>query len=202
MRAWLAVCGVLAGGSVAVAWASAVVPAMHPLTVHPLAWDALDWPRSPWTLWTAAWVHTSAGSLVGNLLALVGLAVLGAALNVGAAAASALAVAWPLATLALLLWPDVTGYAGLGGPIHAAAAILGLQALQRAALKPLSFLLFGAMGLKLLAERGWSQPVAFDPSWGFNVVYAAHLTGTASGALCGWASTLLAQRSRPAVDRR
>jgi hypothetical protein len=39
--------------------------------------------------------------------------------------------------------------------------------------------------LKLIAERAWSQPVAFDPSWGSNVVYAAHLTGALAGGLCG-----------------
>ncbi|HMA09180.1 MAG TPA: hypothetical protein VKP68_15000 [Ramlibacter sp.] len=202
MRAWLAVCGLLVGGSVAVAWTTGLVPGMQELTAHPLAWDANHWVRQPWTLWTSAWVHTSAGSLGGNLLALVLLAVLGAALEVGTEAAAALALAWPLATLGLLLWPEVNGYAGLGGPIHAAAAILGLQALQRPALKPLCWLLFGAMGLKLLAERGWAQPVAFDPSWGFNVVYAAHLTGTASGALSGWAAVLLARRRPPAAGGR
>lgn len=193
MRAWLVVCGVLGGGSVAVAWASGLVSPVHELTAHPLAWEAHHWVSRPWTLWTSAWVHTSGGSLAGNLLALTGLAVLGAAVGVGRAAAGALTLAWPLATLALLLWPEVTSYAGLGGPIHAAAAVLGMHVLRRPALKPFSLLLFGALGLKLLAERGWAQPVAFDPSWGFNVVFAAHLTGTLSGVLCGWLSGLLAQ---------
>lgn len=202
MRAWLAVCGVLAGGSIVVVWTSGLVPGLQDLSAHPLAWDAHRWLRQPWTLWTSAWVHTSGGSLAGNLLALILLAVLGAALDIGAAAAAALTVAWPLSTLALLLWPEVNGYAGLGGPIHAAAAILGMQALRRPALKPLAFLLFGAMGLKLLAERGWTQPVVFDPSWGFNVVYAAHLTGMASGAMCGWVSELLWQRQRAAAGER
>jgi membrane associated rhomboid family serine protease len=193
VRAWLVVCGVLGGGSVAVAWASGLVSPVHELTAHPLAWEAHHWVSRPWTLWTSAWVHTSGGSLAGNLLALTGLAVLGAALGVGRATAGALTLAWPLATLALLLWPEVTSYAGLGGPIHAAAAVLGMHVLRRPALKPFSLLLFGALGLKLLAERGWAQPVAFDPSWGFNVVFAAHLTGTLSGVLCGWLSGLLAQ---------
>lgn len=201
MRAWLAICGVLGGGSLAVAWASGMASPVHALTAHPLAWDAEHWLVRPWTLWTSAWVHTSGGSLAGNLLALAGLAVLGAALGAGRAAAGALALAWPLATLALVLWPEVTGYAGLGGPIHAAAAVLGVHVLlHRPALKPLSFVLFGAMGVKLLAERGWSQPVAFDPSWGFNVVFAAHLTGMLAGALCAWASGLLVPDPAPTLD--
>ena len=199
MRAWLAVCALLGGGSVAVAWASGMVSPVQALTAHPLAWDAEHWLQRPWTLWTSAWVHTSGGSLLGNLLALTGLAVLGAALGAGRASAGALALAWPLATLALLLWPDVASYAGLGGPIHAAAAVLGVHALLRhPALKTLAFLLFGAMGLKLLAERGWSQPVAFDPSWGFNVVFAAHLTGMVCGALCAWAAEVLVRQPAPA----
>jgi membrane associated rhomboid family serine protease len=200
LKAWLAVCGVLGGGSLAVAWTSGLVSPVHEFTAHPLAWDAHHWVSRPWTLWTSAWVHTSGGSLAGNLLALTALAVLGAALGMERAAAGALALAWPLATLALLLWPQVAGYAGLGGPIHAAAAVLGIHALRRTALRPLSFLLFGALALKLLAERGWSQPVAFDPSWGFNVVFAAHLTGTACGTLCGWVSGLLAQRPARSPD--
>ena len=198
MRAWLAACGVLVGGSVVVTWATGLASPVYEFSAHPLAWDAARWASRPWTLWTSAWVHTSSGSLIGNVLALTGLAVAGAALGLGRAAAGALLVAWPLATLGLLLWPEVTAYAGLGGPIHAAAAILGMHLLRQAALKPLSFVLFGAMGLKLLAERGWAQPVAFDPSWGFNVVFAAHLTGMICGVLCGGAGALLVPDRTPA----
>jgi hypothetical protein len=35
--------------------------------------------------------------------------------------------------------------------------------------------------------------VAFDPSWGFNVVYAAHLTGALAGAACGTLAMLLSR---------
>jgi membrane associated rhomboid family serine protease len=181
LRAWLAVCALLGGGSAAVALVSGA---------GALAWDAQGWLLRPWTLWTSAWVHTSAGSLVGNLLALAALAVLGAALGAGRTAAIALLAAWPLGTIALLSWPQVANYSGLGGPIHAAVAVLGMHVAGRADYKVFSPLLFGALALKLLAERGWSQPVAFDPSWGFNLVYAAHLTGALSGAACG----ALAQR--------
>ncbi|HWI84017.1 rhomboid family intramembrane serine protease [Ramlibacter sp.] len=184
MRVWLAICAVLGGGAAIVAWTEGLASPFHDLAAQPLAWDAAGWLAAPWTLWTSAWVHTSAGSLTGNLLALLALAVLGAALGAGRVAALALALAWPLTTLALLLWPEVGSYGGLGGPIHAAAAVLGVHIARRTALRPLAALLFGAIGLKLLAERGWAQPVAFDPSWGFNVVYAAHLAGTLTGAWC------------------
>lgn len=192
MKAWLTVCAALGGVSIVVALSGGIASPVHELSTHPLAWHAHDWIRRPWTLWTSAWVHTSGGSLSGNLLALIALAVLGAALGAGRAAAAALWVAWPLSTLGLLWWPEVGSYAGLGGPIHAAAAILGAHLARSTASRPLSYLMFGAMGLKVLAERGWSQPVAFDPSWGFNVVYAAHLTGMACGAACGWISVSLA----------
>jgi hypothetical protein len=193
LRSWLAVCAVLAGGSALVAWLTGMAPPVPELPVHPLAWDAAHWLRQPWTLWTAAWVHTSFGNLSGNLLAIALLAIAGAALDAGRPAAIALLVAWPLSTLALLAWPQVTQYSGLGGPIHAAAAVLGMHAAARPALKPFSPLLFAALALKLLAERAWTQPVAFDPSWGFNVVYAAHLTGALAGAACGALAVLLAR---------
>lgn len=191
------VCALLGGGSAAVAWTTGVATPAQDLAAHPLAWHAIGWVVRPWTLWTSAWVHTSAGSLGGNLLAVGALAVLGAALGAGRPAAIALLVAWPLGVVALLIWPEVTSYGGLGGPIHAAAMVLGSLVARRPALKPLSPLLFAGMGLKLLAEQAWTQPVAFDPSWGFNVVYAAHLTGAVAGAACGWIADALARSPGP-----
>jgi hypothetical protein len=196
LRAWLGVCAVLGGGSAAVAWISGVVAPAQNLSAHPLAWDAIGWMSRPWTLWTSAWVHTSTGSLSGNLLAIGALAVLGAALGAGRPAAIALLVAWPLGIAALPIWPQVSSYGGLGGPIHAAAMVLGVVVARRPALKSLSPFLFAGMGLKLLAEQAWTQPVAFDPSWGFNVVYAAHLTGAVAGGTCGWVAGVL---TRPAA---
>jgi hypothetical protein len=196
LKTWVAVCALLAGGSAAVAWAPGLSPPAAGFDGHPLAWDAASWPKHPWTLWTAAWVHTSIGSLAGNLLALAALAVAGAALGAGTPAAAALLAGWPLGTLGLLAWPEVTRYGGLGGPIHAAAAVLGLHMAGRADLQPFSAFLFGALALKLLAERAWAQPVAFDPSWGFNVVYAAHATGMLAGVACGGVAALLARQPR------
>jgi hypothetical protein len=191
LRAWLGVCALLAVGSAAVAYVSGDSAAIPDLAASPLAWNAAGWLARPWTLWTSAWVHTTAGSLGGNLLAIAALAVVGAALGADLPAAIALLAAWPLGVLALLIWPQVTAYAGLGGPIHAAAMVLGTVVARRPTLKPLSPLLFAGMGLKLLAEHAWAQPVAFDPSWGFNVVYAAHLTGALAGVACGWTATAL-----------
>jgi hypothetical protein len=194
LRAWFGACALIAGGSLL----AAAVPGSHETTgglLHFLAWDPSRWMTRPWTLWTAAWVSTSDGSLGANLLAFAILSVLGGALGAGRAAAVALLVAWPLGTLALLVWPQVTQYTGLGEPVHATAMVLAASLAGRGALKPLAPLAVAAMGLKLVAERAWAQPVAFDPSWGSNVVYAAHLTGAIAGALCGFAARVL---ERPA----
>ncbi|RYF38358.1 MAG: hypothetical protein EOO25_17365 [Comamonadaceae bacterium] len=189
MNAWLRVCGLLAIGSAAVAFGGGFANGPQ---AHPLAWQADAWLSRPWTLWTAAWVHPSAGSLLGNLLAVGALAVLGAWLRLERAAAAALVIAWPLSMLGLLLWPEVLAYAGLGAPIHAAAMVVWAQLAFRPDAKPLSFALFAGMALKLLAEQAWLQPVGFEPAWGVNVVVGAHLTGAAAGMACGVVAVLAA----------
>lgn len=197
-RAWLMACALLGAGALAVAAAGRLAPELQQATRHPLAWDAVGWVLRPWTLWTAAWVHDSAGSLAGNLLAVVALAVFGASRGAGRAAAAALLMAWPLGIAALLLWPEVTSYTGLGGPVHAAAMVLWAQLALGGGQKPLSFILFCGMALKLMIEAAWIHPVAFDPGWGGNIVYAAHLTGAVSGAACGLLCAAIA-RARPTV---
>ncbi|MBI2769300.1 MAG: rhomboid family intramembrane serine protease [Burkholderiales bacterium] len=176
-RAWAGVCALIGLG--------ALLAGVAGRSAQALEWDAVGWVLRPWTLWTSAWVHASAGSLAGNLLALAALAVLGTWLGAGRHAAVALLVAWPATTLALLLWPEVARYGGLGGVVHAAAMVLWARLALRGSHKPLSFALFCGVGIKLLAEGAWLQPVAFDPGWGGNVVYAAHLAGAVAGAACG-----------------
>ena len=117
-----------------------------------------------------------------NALALGALAVLGAALPAPPRDALALLLAWPLGTLALLAWPTVGGYYGLSGLVHAAAAVLAVRALRAPSTRWLGHLLAAGLVLKLGLERGWALPAGFDADWGFNVVYAAHLTGALVGA--------------------
>lgn len=188
MKSWLGLCALLGLGAVAVAAWSGFVSPWWALGTHTLAWDAKYWLREPWTLWSAAFVHSAGGNLAGNLLALLAVAIVGASLRVGWSATLALFVAWPLATLGLKLWPQLGGYHGLGVVVHAAVMVLWGHVAWRSELKPLSAVLFVAMALKLLLEKAWLQPVAFDPSWGFNVIYAAHLTGAVTGAVCGLAA--------------
>ena len=78
-------------------------------------------------------------------------------------------------------------YAGLSGLLHAAVLVLWARAAVQRGRFSLSSLLLPGIALKLLLEHAWSQPLAFDPGWGFTVVYAAHLGGAAAGAACGLA---------------
>ena len=178
-RLWPLTCALLIAASVLL-WLAGVRG--HVVPQHWL-WHAEYWPLQPWTLWTGPLLHFLGAHLLGNVLALAALAVLGAALQARGSDALALLLAWPLGTLALLLWPSVGGYYGLSGPVHAAAAILALRALQPPAMRWLGLLLAGGLLVKLALERGWAVPVGFDSGWGFNVVFAAHLASAAVGAV-------------------
>lgn len=148
-----------------------------------LAWRADDWPSAPWTLWTAPLEHFLLPHAIANALALGAMALLGAQLSASRLDAWALLWAWPLSTLGLALWPaQVGGFYGLSGVIHAAAAILTLRAITSPATYRIGQVLAAGLLFKLALERAWAVPVGFDANWGFNVVYAAHLTGAVSGA--------------------
>lgn len=181
--AWPAVCALLIAASVA-AWLAGVAGYLPPQ--HGI-WRADHWRGQPWTLWTASLVHFLPTHGLANALALGALAILGAALPAPPRDALALLLAWPLGTLALLAWPTVGGYYGLSGLVHSAAAVLAVRALRAPSTRWLGHLLAAGLVLKLGLERGWALPVGFDADWGFNVVYAAHLTG----ALVGAAAALL-----------
>lgn len=184
MKAWPSLCALLGVLSVGL-WL--LGPPGHPAAPLPhfLAWEPAHWPQRPWMLWTASLVHLSGAHLVANLLALAAVGVLGAALHAGRSATLALFLAWPLGTASLLLWPGISQYRGLSGVIHAAVLALWAHAAINAIAKPLSFVLLAGVALKLAMEHAWNQPLAFDPDWGFNVVYAAHLGGAMAGAACG-----------------
>lgn len=171
---WAALCLLLAAGSVA-AWRLG----------SPLPWE---WWRADWghaaSWWTAAFVHRSAAHGLANLLALGALAVLGQALRLPRALTLAWALAWPLSTLGLLLFPQISHYAGLSGVLHAAVAVLVVHCAMARALRGWAVLLGAGLGLKLMAEAAWRQPLVFEPEWGFAVATAAHLTGALAGVAC------------------
>lgn len=104
-------------------------------------------------------------------------------LKAGRSSVVAVWLAWPTGTLALGLWPEVGHTIGMSGTLCAMLSILAVHAAKDAGLRLMSYILFASLALKLLAEHAWSQPVGFDPAWGFNVVYAAHLAGAVAGAI-------------------
>lgn len=150
-----------------------------------MVWQPVLWKSAPWTPWTAPLEHFVFAHALANNLALASLAVLGSLVSAQPRDALALLLAWPLSTLGLILWPDVDGYYGLSSVVHAAAAVLTIRALSSPSTSSISRIgQWMAIGLlfKLALERGWSMPVGFESSWGFNVVFAAHLTGAVAGS--------------------
>lgn len=189
MRSWFSLCAALGTGS-------AITGALGNPTA--LLWVAGAWPQAPWTLWSTSLVHLSGNHLGANLLALAALALLGHTLRLGHAATAALAVAWPLGTALLALWPQVTHYSGLSGLNHAAALVISMFCAMHPGsvrgARPIGLALLAGTGLKLWLEQAWAHPVVFDPDWGFVVVAAAHLSGALAGAVCGGAAALWARR--------
>lgn len=176
--AWLFLClllaaGCLAGGTIA----------------SPVDWEwwRADWDYAP-NWWTAALVHRSAAHGLANLLALGALAVLGLALRLPPAQGLALAVAWPLSTLALLLFPQIERYAGLSGVLHAAVAVLVVHCAATPGQRSWAALLGAGLSFKLLVEQAWQRPLVFEPDWGFAVATGAHLAGALAGLLCALAA--------------
>lgn len=193
-RSWLALCGLHGVASLLLAWAGQGMNG-------PLAWRSVDWMQHPWTLWTSAWLHLNIPHLVGNLLALAGVAAAGWVLRPGARATLAWLLAWPLAQLSLLCWPTVTQAVGLSGLMHAGTLLLAVPlALGRLPVRGGVFwgglLTLGAL-TKLALERGWSQPLAWDAGTGIWVVQAAHVAGGAWGLLLGLAVALWPRRLGP-----
>lgn len=190
-RIWALTCTLLIGLSGAL-WLAFAAGLVEP---QKLVWRTEDWRAQPWTLWTAPLVHFSLPHALANMLALAALGALGTLLPARTRDALALLLAWPLSTQALLLWPQVDGYYGLSSLAHAAAAILAIRALTTPASHRIGQWLGIGLLIKLALERGWETPVGFDNSWGFNIVFAAHLTGAAAGmAMALIAQALMAVR--------
>lgn len=167
-----------------------------------LSWRADLWQLQPWTLWTSALSHLSGTHLRANLLALAALALLGHALQADARAALAWLMAWPIVSLTLPCWPQITAYSGLSGLLHAGVGVLWAWSAVQKTNQPWSFVLLCGLGLKLLTEHAWSQPVRPDSGWDFAVVQAAHLSGALSGAAIGLLLGLLRRRPDSAHQRR
>jgi rhomboid family GlyGly-CTERM serine protease len=177
---WALLCTLLAAACMAV-WLLPVE------TQIALRWQLVNWQQQPWQLWTASLTHLSDTHLILNLLALLCLAIIGSHTGSGRDEVMIALIAWPLSTLALLIWPQVQFYAGFSGLNHALAVILCAQSAMKLIVKRefsvIAFLLALMLLAKIFWEAPWSEPLRPDASWGFAVVQAVHLTGMLAALL-------------------
>lgn len=196
--AWKAMAALLALPAVA-AWFT------QPLSSAVLAWQAAAFPAEPWRVWSAAWVHWSAGHLGANLAATALLLMLGLTARLPRAAAWAWAAAWPLTHLSLVLQPELHRYGGLSGVLHAGVAVVAVHLLLApdAAAQPdwrrrarwIGLALAGGLMIKVLLEAPWRAALVVTPDWDFPVAPLAHAAGAFWGTLCGAAVVALPRRA-------
>lgn len=188
-RAWAALALGLGLGAVALAFAP-----------H----EALDWQpelalSEPWRLWTAALVHLSPMHLMANLLGCAAVAAFGIAARLPSDASWAWLAAWPLTQAALQVQPLLLHYAGLSGVLHAGVAVAALHLVTRAQgrQRTIGWAVFIGLAVKLWLERPWAGPSQWAPGWDIPLAPLAHLTGVASGLLCGAIAQQIARRRAP-----
>jgi rhomboid family GlyGly-CTERM serine protease len=178
--AWALMCALFAVACIAIG----LLPVDTQTTLH---WRADRWLAQPWTLWTASLVHLSGTHLMLNLLALLCLAIIGSQTGCSHDEVTAVLLAWPLSTGALLIWPQVQFYAGFSGLNHALALMITAHAaktwITQQDFSVIAFLLGLLLLAKMLWERSWSEPLRADASFSFSVVQAAHLTGMLAALL-------------------
>jgi rhomboid family GlyGly-CTERM serine protease len=161
------------------------------LLAWPLPRSAIDWQPAlaaaqPWRAWSAVFVHFSALHLGANLAGALLVAVLGQAVPVPARCAVAWLIAWPLTQAGLLAQPALAHYGGLSGVLHAGVAVVAVHLLlagSRAQRRIAAAIAVG-LALKLLGEAPWEGPLRHPAGWDIAIAPLAHVTGTASGAIC------------------
>lgn len=193
--AWSGLCAVLALLCIAV-W---LLPVDWQIA---LRWRADLWAQQPWTLLSASLSHLSDTHLLINWIALVCLAIIGQHVGAGADDALALLLAWPLAHLALLLWPEIRFYAGFSGLNHVIAGVIiarsAMNLIVRRQISWIAFVFASMLLAKLIWEAPWVQPLRPDAALGFTVVQAAHLTGFTGGLLVAACLHVIQTRRRRA----
>ncbi len=180
-RGWLALCGLLAGGSVLGWWAPTAL----------LDWQPARAAGEPWRFFTAAWVHWSEWHLTANLIGIGIVALLGAVARLPWRAALALALAWPITHAGLLWQPALAHYGGASGVLHAAVAVAACWLLIEGPgrrVRTIGVAIGAGLTIKVLLERPWAGPLASSLAWDIAVAPLAH----ASGALAGVAAALAA----------
>ena len=197
---WLLLCALHGVASMLLWWAGED-------TLEAFIWRTDSWLAQPWTLWTSAWVHLNTPQLIVNQFGLGLLAAFAWVVRPTLACAVAWLLAWPLAQITLLWWPQIGYSAGLSSVLHAGAMVLAMQLVRQRIPIPKARRWGSLLGLglvtKLLLEQGWNQPVAWDSANEISVVRAAHLTGAVWGLGLGLLTGWLAGRwDRRAEKRR
>ena len=190
------------------AWAvSAIGAAIGALLLWSAPREVFDWQpqfalSQPWRLWTAAFVHWSPRHMGANLLGCVAVAAFGVAAQVPRHATWAWLVAWPLTHATLALQPLLLHYGGLSGALHAGVAVAALHLAWRAhgRRRRIGWGVLAGLAAKLLLESPWQGPTQVMAGWDIPIAPLAHLTGAASGLLCGAVAQVIA--SRPASNLR
>jgi hypothetical protein len=196
---WLLLCALHGVASMLLWWAGEN-------TLESFIWRADTWLTQPWTLWTSAWVHMNTPQLIVNQIGLGFLAAFAWVVRPTLACSMAWLLAWPLAQISLLWWPQIGYAAGLSGVLHAGAMVLAMQLVRQRIPIPKARRWGSLLGLglvvKLLAEQGWSHPVVWDSANDISVVQAAHFTGAAWGlGLGGLMSWLVGRWDRRTARR-
>lgn len=164
-------------------------------SAHWLEWRPDSAWRQPWRIWSAAWVHYSHLHLLANAAGAVLVIALGLAARMPARAALAWFVAWPLTHLALLLRPELAGYGGLSGVLHAGVAVVAVELLFRGgSARWLGLVIAAVLLLKILLEEPWGPALRWPAGWDIAVAPFSHAAGVVAGVLCALlAAQLFAQ---------
>ncbi|MEN9843064.1 MAG: hypothetical protein RLZZ612_893 [Pseudomonadota bacterium] len=177
-RWWLWLCVLHGFSSMLVWWAGDASSQL-------LTWRSGEsWSR-PWTWWTSAWVHLHTPHLIGNQMVIGAFAAWAWLVRPDRPAAVAWFLSWPIATVALNLWPQIGYCVGASGVLHAGVAIMAvfmiLGHFQRGSEQAWGWILLIGLGFKVWSEQAWHTPVVWDSGANLSIVSAVHLTGALSG---------------------
>jgi rhomboid family GlyGly-CTERM serine protease len=165
---------------------------------------AIDWQpglalHEPWRAFSAAALHYSARHLGANILGCVLVAALGVTAQVPPRMAWAWFGAWPLTQLGLLLQPALLHFGGLSGVLHAGVAVTATHLLLTATgrRRVLGAAVLIGVGIKVVGETPWGQPLRHLPEWDIAVAPLAHATGLIAGVSCALLAHLIHTLRRP-----